>query len=186
MIRALIGAGAFLALASPAFAVGSDDTDPPAPTDATIVCEDGFMPNPDPETVETLGACVPIEDQAGLEADRLYELAREFAYFDRLEDAQAVLMLMPDQTDDRVLTYMGFTEARLGRIDSAFGFYEAALAQNPDNLLARSYFGQAKVAAGDLAGARAQLTEIRQRGGRISWPAFALRQAIETGSGPSY
>ena len=42
------------------------------------------------------------------------------------------------------------------------------------------------MASGDLVAAKAQLTEIRTRGGRNSWAEIALRMAIENGQGSSY
>ena len=93
---------------------------------------------------------------------------------------------MSDQADDRVLTYRGFIARKSGDFAAAEAFYAAALAQNPDNLLARSYRGQGLAEIGDLVAARAELTEIRKRDGRGTWPELALRLAIENGRGFSY
>ena len=57
---------------------------------------------------------------------------------------------------------------------------------NPDNILARSYMGQAFVEQGDTANAKLQLAEINARGGKGTWPAFSLRKAIQSGAGYSY
>ena len=81
---------------------------------------------------------------------------------------------------------MGFTERKLGRRDSAMGYYKAALSANPDNLLARSYMGQSFVETGDMELAAAQLTEIRTRGGRNTWPEVSLRLAMQSGQGFAY
>ena len=88
---------------------------------------------------------------------------------------------MSDQSDDRVLTYRGFTARKLGQIDVAMVFYQQALDANPDNLLARSYMGQGLVAQGDRVAALTQLREINARGGADTWAAKSLRTAIETG-----
>jgi Tfp pilus assembly protein PilF len=88
---------------------------------------------------------------------------------------------MSDQQEDRVLTYWGFTHRKLGKMDLGMTFYERALDQNPDNLLARSYMGQALVEQNDLVGALAQLREIRARGGAGGWPEQSLDSAIRTG-----
>ncbi|MEM8582143.1 MAG: tetratricopeptide repeat protein, partial [Pseudomonadota bacterium] len=66
------------------------------------------------------------------------------------------------------------------------GYYEQALAADPDNLLARSYLGQGFVAVGNLTAARAQLQEIRARGGRETWAEFALETSIRTSRGYAY
>jgi len=38
----------------------------------------------------------------------------------------------------------------------------------------------------NLIGAQTQLSEIRARDGRQTWPEIALRMAIDSGTGPSY
>jgi Tfp pilus assembly protein PilF len=65
-------------------------------------------------------------------------------------------------------------------------YYQAALAADPDNFLARSYMGQGHAEAGEIVLAQAQLSEIRARGGRGTWAEWSLRQAIQTGSGYNY
>ena len=61
-----------------------------------------------------------------------------------------------------------------------------ALAQNPDNLLARSYMGQGLVLEGDWVGAKRQYDEIIARGGRGTWAEASLRDAITTGTTYTY
>ncbi len=51
---------------------------------------------------------------------------------------------------------------------------------NPDNLLARSYMGQALVEQGQVDLALAQLSEIRMRGGRGTWAETSLTNAVAT------
>jgi Tfp pilus assembly protein PilF len=85
-----------------------------------------------------------------------------------------------------VQTYYGFTARKLGDFDAGMAYYTAALVIDPDNILARSYMGQGMVERGDLVGARMQLSEIRARDGRQTWPEIALRMAIERGVGQSY
>jgi len=111
---------------------------------------------------------------------------RELAYAGRYLDAQGVLRAMPDQTDDRVLTYWGFTHRKLGNLELANAFYEDAIARNPDNILARSYMGQGFVAEGRVDDAIAQWREIKARGGADSWAEVSLRDAIRTGITYSY
>ena len=65
-------------------------------------------------------------------------------------------------------------------------YYDQALTRNPDNILARSYMGQGKVAAGDKVAAVIQLREIQARGGAGTWAETSLRSAIETGTTYSY
>jgi tetratricopeptide (TPR) repeat protein len=160
-------------MASAAWAVDSGEDSPPTPTETTTVCEEGMVWNPETELCE-----VPTEE-SGLSDDLLYEAAREFAYAGQHENAWRALTAMSDQTDDRVLTYRGFLTRSMGDMAGGMAYYAAALAANPDNLLARSYMGQAYVLMGDLEQARVQLEEIGARGGKDSWPELALIEAIE-------
>ena len=170
----------FAAVLAPtlAFAAGSENVTPPT-TNTSVQCKDGKVWDVKAE------ACVDARDSSLNDDDRL-EAVRELAYAERYEDAQTVLAAVVDQTDDRVLTYLGFTHRKMGNVAAGMTFYEQAIAQNPDNLLARSYMGQAHVEAGEMLKARAQLTEIRTRGGRDTWAELSLRMAIESGSGYSY
>lgn len=178
-MRTLIYAAALIAAPTFALAVGSDSDTPPTPTDTTKTCTDGKVWDP------ATKACINPGDSSLNDADRL-NAVRELAYAGRLTDAERVLDAMSDQMADGVLTYRGFTARKAGRMDEAFDWYAKALAANPDNLLARSYLGQAHVAEGNLVLARAELTEIRKRGGRSTWAELSLRRAIETGKGYSY
>lgn len=163
-----------LALAFPVAALAVDTDAPPEPTPTTTVCTGGQVWDHD------LGSCVTVEG-SNLDDDALYEAAREFAYAGQYENAVAALRAMENEREDRVLTYMGFTLRNSGETDEGMSYYRAALAANPDNLLARAYLGQAFVELGDLDAAQAQLDEIRSRGGSGGWPELALLDAIETG-----
>lgn len=160
-------------------AAGSDSSEPPKPSEGTKKCWGKRVF--DKET----GKCVKPE-QSSMNADELLESARELAYLERFEDAQAVLAALPDQADSRVLTYWGFTNRKLGRTDLANAYYEQAIAKNPNNILARSYMAQGFVEAGNYAQALAQWKEIRARGGEGTWAEASLRKALETGVTVNY
>jgi Flp pilus assembly protein TadD len=168
-----------LCLPVTAFAAGSDTSTPPTQTNTTSTCTDGKVWS------EATQTCVnPV--QGNLDDDTLYQAARELAYAGQYGNALTVLQSMSDPSDDRVLTYLGFTHRKMGDVELGNAYYRQAISRNPDNLLARSYMGQGFVEAGDLAEARTQLTEIRARGGRGTWAELSLRKAIETGSGYTY
>ena len=170
---------AALALPTSAFAVGSDDSNPPTPTETTTECSEGKVWS------DSKQKCVNPQSGA-LGDDQLYDAARELAYAGKYRETLDVLDAMSDANDDRVLTYRGFVHRKLGDAELGNAYYRQAIAQNPDNLLARSYTGQGFVASGDLVAAKAQLTEIRTRGGRNTWAELALRMAIENGQGSTY
>lgn len=168
-----------------AFAAGGDSTggstwtNPPKETQTTKECK-GVKVWDDKKK-----RCVAPKN-SGLDTDTLYNAVRELAYAGRPADAQGVLAAMPDQSDDRVLTYWGFTHRKLGDLDRAAFYYQAAIAANPDNILARSYMGQGFVEAGKTDLAIAQWREITARGGEGSWAEVSLREAIRTGLTYSY
>ena len=156
-----------------AWAAGSGSDAPPKPTQTTQECSEGQVW--DTKT----SACVDAESSS-LDDDTRYAAVRELAYAGRYSASLDVLATMQDRTDSRVLTYLGFNNRKLGRVEIGMAYYAQALAADPDNHLARSYMGQALVEAGDFDAARVQLAEIRSRGG-AGWPEQALAEAIDTG-----
>ena len=170
-----------LALALPfsAFAAGSDSTTPPTPSETTKKCWGKRVWDKDAQK------CVKPEESS-MSGQQLLQTARELAYLERFDDAQAVLAAHPDQLDSRVLTYWGFTHRKLGHTSEAKDYYTRAIAQNPDNFLARSYMAQGFVANGEYAQALAQWKEIKARGGEGTWAEASLRQAIQTGVTVNY
>lgn len=158
---------------------GGTSTNPPPKTQTTKTCKKSKVWDPATQR------CVNPRG-ASLDQDTLYTAMRELAYAGRVAEAQAVLALMADQQEDRVLTYWGFTHRKLGNRDMANAFYSKAIARNPDNILARSYMGQGFVEDGDIAAARAQLQQIRMRGGAGTWAETSLQRAVLTGQTYDY
>jgi Flp pilus assembly protein TadD len=161
------------------FAAGSDDTEPPAPTETTTKCEDAMVWD------EKQEKCVKPEDSA-LNDDERFRAVRELAYAGRPEEALVVLATMTEGDTDRVLTYKGFAHRKAGRPDLGMEHYAHALDVNPDNILARSYLGQMLVEMGEIAAARRQLDEIRTRGGAGTWAEASLARAVGTGETLNY
>lgn len=162
-----------------AYAAGSDSAEPPKTTKTTTECKTGEIWD------EKTQACVDA-DGASLDDNQRFDAVRELAYAGRPEAALVVLSTMTEGRTDRVLTYLGFANRKAGRVDLGFRYYAEALEQNPANILARSYLGQALVERGDIALARAQLNEIRARGGAGSWAETTLALAVGTGQTTNY
>lgn len=169
---------ALIALPLPALAVGDDDSAPPRPT-PTSRCPDGQVWD------DRSARCVPA-DRSQLGDDRLYQAVRELAYAGRYDSALQVLAAMSNQSDSRVLTYRGFIARQQGDMAAARRHYEAAIAADPGNHLARSYYGMGLAASGDRAGAEAQLAAIRAGGGSGTWAETALAEVLRGGRAYTY
>lgn len=169
--------GAALALPTFAFAAGGDDE--PKPTKTSKDCKGVRVWDQQKQR------CVRPR-KSSLDDGQLYQAVRELAYAGRYLDAQGVLDAMSDQSDDRVLTYRGFTARKLGNLELANVYYQQAIDANPDNILARSYMGQGLVTAGDKVAAMTQLREIVARGGAGTWAETSLREAIQSGTTYNY
>ncbi len=169
----------FISLALPglAFAAGSDSA--PAPAQTATKCA---PPEIRDEKTRECGDAQPGQR----DNDTLYQAARELAFAGRPDDALVVLAAMTEGETDRVLTYMGLANHKAGNVERGLQHYQAALTKNPDNLLTRSYLGQAYVEMNALELASAQLDQIIRRGGAGGWPERSLRQAIESGVTYSY
>jgi len=161
-------ATASLAFAGAAFAAGGDG-------DATATqCKEGKVYD------EASKSCV--DQKSELNDDTIYNAARQFAYAGKYDDALKMLKRAKNQNDTRILTYYGYTNRKLGNVDVAFDYYNRAISADANNLLARSYMGQGFVQQGKLEEARAQLVEIRDRGGKGTYAYDALYEALKSGS----
>lgn len=157
-----------------AFAVGDDDSAPPTPTATTTECETGLVWD------EKTKTCVKAEESS-LNDDQRYHAVRELAYAERYDEALHVLATMREGETSRVMTYRGFLLRQTGRVEEGITAYERAIALDPANNLARSYYGQLLVQMDERALAADQLMLIRAHGGAGSWAETALQTAIDTG-----
>lgn len=158
-------------IATGAFAAGSDSSEPPTKTQTTQKCTSGQVYDKATKT------CVSA--RSGMFSDdEIYTAARELAYDGQYQNALNVLAVADNQNDPRILNYKGFSNRKAGRVELGMSFYQAALAVDPDYILARSYMGQALISEGDLVGALTQLKEIESRGGKDSWAYASLDKAL--------
>ena len=160
-----------LALTMPFAALAAGGGDEAAPSSPK--CDSGFVYD------KKIKKCVS-ETGHSLDTDALYQEVRALSHDGRYADAQVLLAQMPAE-DDRTLTYLGFTNRKLGHVETAMVYYARALEVNPANILARSYMGQALVEQGNTPAALTQLRAIRSHGGTGTWAETSLRTAIATG-----
>jgi predicted Zn-dependent protease len=169
----------FTTLPFAALAAGGDETAPPTPTETTTKC-------PENQIFDTVAKKCKNPQDASLGDDARFGAVRELAYAGRYPEALATLTAMQEGDSDRVLTYLGFITRKSGDMAGGMAYYARALAVNPNNILVRSYMGQALVEQGDIAAAARQLTEIRNRGGAGTWAEASLAHAVGTGQTLNY
>ena len=157
--------------ATTAFAAGSDSTTPPVKTETMQKCKDGKIC----DVIKK--KCVEAQSGA-LSDDDFYNVALELAYDGQYGNALHVLATAANPNDPRILNYKGFSLRKSGHIAEGMAFYQAALKIAPNYSLARSYMGQALIAEGDFSGAREQLLQIADRGGRNTWAYTAWNKAL--------
>ncbi len=108
-------------------------------------------------------ACKP--NAAPMSDDEIYNAAYWMARKGAYADALALLARAANPDDPRVLNAKGYATRKLGDVEAALPLYARALTIDPNYTRAREYLGEALLTKGDLAGARAQLQEIKIRCG---------------------
>ncbi|MFM7334610.1 MAG: tetratricopeptide repeat protein [Tabrizicola sp.] len=174
ILAATLSIAAFMLAPAPTRAAGSDDSEPPTPTETTTECEKSEVWD------EKTKACIKAEDSS-LNDDQRFGAVRELAYANRYDEALKVLATMTEGDTSRVMTYRGFLLRQTGRIEEGIAAYERAIALNPQNILARSYYGQLLVQMDELHLAQVQLDAIRAADGAGTWAETSLAKAITTG-----
>ncbi len=94
-------------------------------------------------------------DQAYQDAVRLINQHRYADALAELQRARAAFGPHPD-----ILTYIGYVNRKMGRLDTAESYYKQVFALDPDHVGATEYYGELKVERGDMAGARQMLARL--------------------------
>jgi tetratricopeptide (TPR) repeat protein len=140
---------------------------------APIPCERRFVYN------RRRGHCVRLERGALPDAE-LYEQGRALALAGRYINALDVLGAI-SAPDAKVLTMIGYSQRKAGRVAEGIATYQRALSIEPDNLDAREYLGEGYAEMGDLEKARAELARIEGICGGKSCEQYKdLAEAIES------
>jgi len=165
-------AGLVLGMANVASAAGEASSDSGSSETATdpakataSKCPDGQVFDPEVKNFMgvKVGKCVASADvKKNDKQGFIYDYGKSLAKAGHYNEAIAALRLAPDQGDPRVLNYLGYSHRKLGRMDEALGYYQAAIAKNPDFSLVREYLGEAYIQLGQLEKAREQLSEIER------------------------
>ena len=118
-------------------------------------------------------------DAAYIQAVSLINERRYDEALKSLADAQAVFGPHPD-----ILTYEGYTWRKKGDYARAENYYQQALAIAPNHVGATEYYGELKVARGDIAGARLMLARLDKLCAYGCADAEELRRWIDAGGDP--
>ena len=121
------------------------------------------------------------------EGDRSYLAAVGLINEGRYEDAIASLRAAQTSFGPHpdILTYLGFANRKLGRLETAETYYRAALAAAPRHRGATEYYGELMVERGDLAGAGAMLARLDAMCDFGCAEADELRRWIDDGPSPA-
>jgi tetratricopeptide (TPR) repeat protein len=95
----------------------------------------------------------------------LYWAGVTFAKAGDYEGALEFLGRVESKNDARVLTMIGYSIRKQGRVEEGIGYYHRALALDPNYVEAREYLGEGYLQQGDLEKAKAELAEIGRRCG---------------------
>jgi tetratricopeptide (TPR) repeat protein len=133
-----------------------------------------------PATKELLNTSIDSGDRAYLDAVALIHEKRYEEAIVALNASARVFGPHPD-----ILTYLGFVNRKLGRLELAEDYYRQALAAAPDHLGATEYYGELMVERGDMTGARRMLAKLETTCRFGCAQADELRRWIVAGKPPS-
>jgi tetratricopeptide (TPR) repeat protein len=181
---------AALCLPVPALAMGSDA--PPADTKATPA--PGSQPKADAKPAAPPAAKAEDKKPEAPKTEEKksflpspawiarYREAAALIKAERFDDAIAALQAMPnaDLSAD-VQNYLGFAHRKLKLMEASRGYYERALALDPQHKGALEYYGEWHAEAGDLVGAQKLLARLKDVCGGTNCEEYAeLAKAIKT------
>ncbi len=152
----------------PEVALSADDPTPTVPK-----CAEGEVYSP------TAQKCVKKTSNLINDEDR-YNTSVQLARSGKYHSAINLLKTIANQDDPRVLTYLGFSNRKMGKMGIGEAYYKKALEIDPNYLLAREYLGEGYVSQGKKDLALAQLKEIENRCGTTCREYGLLKKAILT------
>lgn len=160
--------GTLAVLATPMTARSAGDSTPTVPK-----CTKGKVYSP------TAGKCVRKTSNLINDEDR-YNTGVQLARSGKYNQAIGLLASITKQDDPRVLTYLGYSNRKMGKMDIGVAYYKKALKIDPDYILAREYLGEGYVSQGKIVLAFLQLKEIENRCSTDCREYKMLKQAIST------
>ena len=115
-----------------------------------ISCNKGYTYDSQTKT------CIPSSSMNDTDLTKEGRALALAGFYDSALDTLS-LVRAPDST---TLTYLGYANRKLGRVDTGIAYYHQALAIDPSNLNTREYLGEGYVAAGHTDLAVAELGKL--------------------------
>jgi tetratricopeptide (TPR) repeat protein len=126
-----------------------------AGTQAPVTCNAGYVYD------QAKGVCVRASSWL-IDDHDLIAQGRALALWGHYEKALETLGYVKNQKDPMVLTYVGYSNRKLGRVDEGIAYYKQALAIDPYSLNTREYLGEGYVQAGRKDLALAELSNLEK------------------------
>lgn len=167
VLLALAAAALWTAAATPSHAAGTDSPPPKPAHDKTKSAQHDKSKSKQTRSNR--------EDTWQVDYRRAVTLIKADKFADGLRALEA--LNRPD--DANVLNYMGYANRKLGNMDKARSYYEAALKIDPEHKGALEYYGEFKVIEGDLDAARRHLVKLEVLCGTSCEEYRDLKEAIE-------
>lgn len=104
-------------------------------------------------------------------------------YEQAIQILEKVVAKEPRNVD--ALNYLAYSHRELGRYDRSLGYYQQAMAINPNHRGANEYLGQLYLRMGKMKEAQAQLAKLQRICGRGCEEYESLRSAIAKAGGRS-
>jgi tetratricopeptide (TPR) repeat protein len=137
-----------------------------------VLCERSFVYSPSRKR------CLRAKGGA-ISDEELYTQGRLLALAGHHQNALDALIAVRNGEDARVLTMLGYSKRKLGRIEEGIADYKKALVIDPNNAAAREYLGEAYVETGRPDLARLELEKIEAIcGGRTCDQYADLAEAL--------
>lgn len=174
------------ALKARAVACGDSCPDAAALKAATAAVEAALSPSADARDTLQSGQRASLMFATSRHGDQAYQdavrLINQHRYDDALTELHAAQVAFGPHPD--ILTYIGYVNRKLGRLDEAEGYYRKVLAIDPDHVGATEYYGELKVERGDVAGAKRMLARLDTLCTYGCVEQDDLRRWIDTGHDP--
>jgi hypothetical protein len=177
-LGAILGSAGAILFSASGFAMGESEPrpSPSSPGPRTKGCPSGYKYDKKKKQCTKVacaagevwskkaGACAAATAASVTDEDLRVEgewLAKHGRYAEALE----TLKLVKQQNNPKVLSYIGYSTRKLGRVEEGIRYYLAALKLDPDYHVVREYLGEGYLQQGKPELAKEQLTELEKRCG---------------------